>query len=43
MGASIAACGSTIAVVRRWAYTHMDEITASRDNYDQQPAANVTG
>ncbi len=27
-----------IAVVRRWAYAHMDEIAASRDTYDQQPA-----
>lgn len=26
-----------IAVVRTWAYAHMDEITASRDNYDRQP------
>lgn len=29
-----------IAVVRRWAYTHVDEITASRDDYDQQSLAN---
>jgi DNA-binding HxlR family transcriptional regulator len=29
-----------IAIVRRWAYTHMDEITTSRANYDQQPVAN---
>jgi DNA-binding HxlR family transcriptional regulator len=26
-----------IATVRRWAYTHMDEITAARDTYDQRP------
>jgi DNA-binding HxlR family transcriptional regulator len=27
-----------IATVRRWAYSHMDEITESRDRYDRQPA-----
>lgn len=26
----------TVAVVRRWAYTHMDEISASREDYDQR-------
>ncbi|HTR68673.1 MAG TPA: helix-turn-helix domain-containing protein [Mycobacteriales bacterium] len=32
-----------IAVVRKWAYIHMDEITASRGNYDQQPGAADAG
>jgi DNA-binding HxlR family transcriptional regulator len=32
-----------IAVVRRWAYTHMDEITASRDSYDRQPVVADAG
>lgn len=30
-----------IAVVRTWAYAHMDEITASRDSYDQHTARNA--
>jgi DNA-binding HxlR family transcriptional regulator len=29
----------TIAVVRQWAYNHMDEITAQRERYDQRTAA----
>jgi DNA-binding HxlR family transcriptional regulator len=34
---------NAIAVVRQWAYTHMDEITASRETYDHQPIANDAG
>ncbi|MGD9695657.1 MAG: winged helix-turn-helix transcriptional regulator [Thermoleophilia bacterium] len=32
-----------IAVVRRWAYAHMDEIAAARDDYDRQPVAGGAG
>jgi DNA-binding HxlR family transcriptional regulator len=32
-----------IAVVRQWAYAHMDDITASRDTYDEQPIAHNAG
>lgn len=30
-----------IAVVRTWAYAHMDEISASRDSYDERTAPNA--
>jgi DNA-binding HxlR family transcriptional regulator len=32
-----------IAVVRKWAYTHMDEITMARDSYDRQPVPSDAG
>jgi DNA-binding HxlR family transcriptional regulator len=32
-----------IAVVRRWAYTHMDEITTARDDYDRRPVTSDAG
>lgn len=28
---------------RRWAYTHMDEITTSRNDYDQRPVTSDAG
>lgn len=32
-----------IAVVRQWAYAHMDEITTARDSYDRQPVPSDAG
>jgi DNA-binding HxlR family transcriptional regulator len=34
--------GSAVAVVRQWAYAHMDEITAARETYDQRASVDDT-